>query len=109
MRAHVSRDQTGGPVQRVGQGQASRIVTVDVSYPDAMNIAGHEQVIWATGTGATALHVSGRVRNLPAGAIGYMHDYGNNVLIAVSRLDIVRRTIELCGDFGHVNGGVHIF
>jgi hypothetical protein len=74
-----------------------------------MNIGPYEQIIWSTGTGGTALHDTNRARNLPAGAIGYIHIYADNTLIAVSRLDPIRHTIELCGDFGHVNGGMHVF
>ncbi|MCA9058398.1 MAG: hypothetical protein KDA85_07860 [Planctomycetaceae bacterium] len=109
-RTTIRRDQTGGPVQPAGQGNQSRVVVADVTYPAALGAAvqGHADIIWRTATGATALHNTARSRNMPLGAIGYIHSI-NNVCLAVSRLDVQRGTIELCGNVGHVNGGVHIF
>jgi hypothetical protein len=109
-RRNIRRDQTGGPIQPVQPGQASRVVIALVTYPAGLEgtLDEHEDIVWRTATGNTALHQSNKVRNMPAGAIGYIHSI-NNVCIAVSRLDTAAGTIELCGDVGHVNAGVHVF
>jgi hypothetical protein len=109
-RINIRRHRTGGPVQPAQQGEASQTVVAHVSYPNALSgiIDGHEDIIWRTATGNTALHQSNRVRNMPAGAIGYIHSI-NNVCLAVSRLNTAAGTMELCGGVGHVNAGVHIF
>jgi hypothetical protein len=109
-RRNIRRDQSGGAVQPVQQGQATRIVVAHVSYPVGLSstVDDHEDIIWRTATGNTALHQSTRVRNMPPGAIGYIHSI-NNVCIAVSRIKAEEGTMEMCGGVGHVNAGVHIF
>lgn len=109
-RLNIRRDQTGGPVQPVAQGQTSRARVARVSFPHCLTgmVAAHQDIIWRTAWGATAMHQSRRVRNMPAGAIGYIHSI-NNVCIAISRLDVRVGTIELVGDVGHVNAGMHVF
>ena len=109
-RVNIRRDQTGGAVQSAAPGQQSRVVIAHVSFPDGLagTVDEHEDIVWRTATGNTALHQSTRVRNMPPGAIGYIHSI-NNVCIAVSRLDTNAGTMELCGGAGHVNAGVHIF
>lgn len=104
---NIRRDKTGNVVQ---SGQVSRVVVAHVSYPACLGatVDDYEDIIWRTATGNTALHQSQKVRNLPPGAIGYIHGI-NNVCIAVSRLDVAAGTIEVCGGVGHVNAGVHIF
>jgi hypothetical protein len=109
-RKNIRRDRTGGVVQPAPIGGVSRVVIAHVSYSNAL--AGvfptHENIIWRTATGNTELHHSNKVRNMPPGAIGYIHSI-NNVCLAVCRLDTGAGTMELCGGFGHVNDGVHIF
>ena len=109
-RRNIRRDATGNAVVPAPQGGVSNVVVAHVSYPAGLagTVDDHENIIWRTATGNTALHQSNRVRNMPAGAIGYIHSI-NNVCIAVSRLDIPAGTMELCGGVGHVNAGVHIF
>ena len=110
-RINIRRDQTGGPVQPAVQGGASNVVVAHVSYPADLQAAvdDYPNQIWSTATGGTALHTSKKVQNFPAGAIGYIHNYANNALIAVSRLDTDAGTIELVGGLGRVNGGMHVF
>ncbi|MDQ1923571.1 hypothetical protein [Massilia pseudoviolaceinigra] len=109
-RLNIRRDQTGAAVQPVPQGQPSRVRVARVSFPNALTgiVSEHQDIIWRTAQGVTGLHRSTRVRNMPAGAIGYIHSI-NNVCIAVSRLDPRTGTIELVGGVGHVNSGMHIF
>ena len=109
-RRNIRRDATGNAVVPAAQGGVSNVVIAHVSYPAGLSgtVDDHEDIVWRTATGNTALHHSTKVRNMPAGAIGYIHSI-NNVCIAVSRLNIAAGTMELCGDVGHVNAGVHIF
>jgi len=109
-RRNIRRDQTGGAVEPVAQGAESRAVVAHVSYPVGLEgtLDAHEDIVWRTATGNTELHQSTKVRSMPPGAIGYIHSF-NNVCIAVSRLNTMAGTIELCGGVGHVNKGVHIF
>ena len=109
-RRNIRRDKTGGPVQPATPGQESRVLVAHVSYPSGLEaiVNDHEDIIWRTATGNTKLHRSEKVRNMPAGAIGYIHSI-NNVCIAVSRLNENAGTMELCGGAGSVNNGVHTF
>jgi hypothetical protein len=110
-RINIRRDQTGGPVQPALPGGVSTVVIAHVSYPAGLqaSVDSYPNQIWSTATGGTALHTSKKVQNFPAGAIGYIHIYGDNALIAVSRLDVAAGTIELVGSEGRVNGGMHVF
>jgi len=101
----------GVPHQAVYTGQQLHVVAVHVTYPDALGNAvnQYEDYIWRTATGDILLHNTARARNITAEAIGYIH-CPNNVLLAVSRLDVNRNTIELCGrNVGHVHGVNHVF
>ena len=87
--------------------------TVRATYPEALttyvNSDINERLIWETAHGDAELHNTDDARGAPADAIGYIHNYAENVLLAVSRLDTDRYTIELCGRAGRVNGGQHVF
>jgi hypothetical protein len=109
-RRNIRRDQTGGAVVPALPGGASTVWVAQVSFPDGLEryIDDHEDIIWRTAVGHTDLHKSTKVRNMPPGAIGYIHSI-NNVCLAVSRLDVDAGTMELCGGVGHVNNNVHIF
>jgi hypothetical protein len=111
MRVNIRRDHKGGAVQPAAQGETSTVVVAHVSFPDGLAAAvkTYEQAIWATATGATALHNSNKVTGMPAEGIGYIHIYADNALIAVSRLNTDAGTIELCGNLGKVKGGKHQF
>ncbi|WP_157778611.1 hypothetical protein [Massilia violaceinigra] len=109
-RLNIRRDQTGSAVRPALQGESSRVLIARVSFPNGLTgtVSEHQDIIWRTAHGMTGLHRSTKVRGMPTGAIGYIHSI-NNVCIAVSRLDPRTGTIELVGDVGHVNGGMHIF
>jgi hypothetical protein len=111
-RHNIKRHETGRPVEAVAQGEESKTVVAHVSCPDGLDgyvtDLAHANEIWLTATGQRDLHQTARARGIPAGSIGYIHST-NNVLLAVSRLDAARGTIELVGGAGSVNAGQHNF
>jgi hypothetical protein len=54
------------------------------------------------------LHQSNKVKNPPAGYMGYLHDYGRNRLYAVTAIDEGARLVAIPA-IGKVNDGWHIF
>jgi hypothetical protein len=89
-------------------GAAKSVVSVQVSYPNGVDIRNLEQLIWETATGGKALHQTARAAGNVAGGIGYIHSNGSPQLLLVSRLDAHKHTIEIIRE-GRVNGGVHRF
>jgi hypothetical protein len=108
-RQNIARDKTGGPVKPAKPGGVSTKVTVRATIDDGIGAlsAAQEQLVWGAGTGA-GLHQSNKVKNAPAGYQGYLHDYGANVILAVTRLDAGAHTIQIDA-VGNVQNGWHNF
>ena len=117
VRMNITRDAGGGAAKVYAPGQISNNVTVSVT--NVNNVAftpADENLIFAAAMGgAGALHQSKKVKNIPAGYQGYIHNYGTNTIFSVTRIDNAHMkngklnpTIQIHND-GNVNAGWHNF
>ncbi len=67
-----------------------------------------EKMIVETTLGLAALHQSSACQNAPAGMIGYIHNYSENSIYAVTAMDKAQKTITIPKG-GIVKNGVHRF
>ena len=85
----------------------SQSVTVDVTSSLGFT-SQDETAIIETVLGLKELHQTARSRGAPIGMIGYIHNYSENTILAVTAMDSNARTITIPKS-GEVKSGNHVF